>query len=160
MDENVQVMGCGGLIALALGVLVLLGMWGCPQYNVWEAGLSGQAELKKAEQNRQIAVEEAKAKKESAQALADAEITRARGVAEANKIIGDSLKDNEAYLRYLWIDSLNNNQQSVIYVPTEAGLPILEAGKRGEVKKETVMNEIRKECDSLKKQVIEIKKGK
>jgi len=135
-------------------------MWGCPQYNVWEAGMSGQAELKKAEQNRQIAVEEAKAKKESAQALADAEITRAKGVAEANKIIGDSLKGNEAYLRYLWIDGLNNNQQNVIYVPTEAGLPILEAGKRGEAKEAVSTRELRRECESLKNEVIEIKKGK
>ena len=130
MDEGVQKMGCMGIL-LFCGLLVLLfGMWGCPQYNVWEAGLSGQAELRRAEQNRQIAIEEAKAKKESAQCLADAEIIRAEGVAKANKIIGDSLKGNEAYLRYLWIDGLNNNQQNVIYVPTEAGLPILEAGKR------------------------------
>ena len=114
-----------------LGALLIpLVMWGYPQYNVWTSGLAGQAELKRAEQNRQIAIEEAKAKKESAQALADAEIIRAQGVAKANKIIGDSLKDNEAYLRYLWIDSLNSNNQNVIYVPTEAGLPILEAGKR------------------------------
>ena len=26
---------------------------------------------------------------------------------------------------------MNNNYNSVIYIPTEAGLPILEAGKRG-----------------------------
>lgn len=117
----------GTICALIIMPLVL---WGYPKYEVWREGLRGQAELKRAEQNRQIAVEEAKAKKESAQALADAEIIRAEGVAKANKIIGDSLKDNEAYLRYLWIDSLNNNQQNVIYVPTEAGLPILEAGKR------------------------------
>lgn len=130
MDDNVQNLGCVGGLSLLGVVVILFGMWGCPQYNVWEAGLSGQAELRKAEQNRQIAIEEAKAKKESAQCLADAEIIRAEGVAKANKIIGDSLKDNEAYLRYLWIDGLNNNQQNVIYVPTEAGLPILEAGKR------------------------------
>ena len=113
MDEGVQKMGCMGIL-LFCGLLVLLfGMWGCPQYNVWQAGLSGQAELRRAEQNRQIAIEEAKAKKESAQCLADAEIIRAEGVAKANKIIGDSLKGNEAYLRYLWIDGLNNNQQNV-----------------------------------------------
>lgn len=117
----------GTICALIIMPLIL---WGYPKYEVWREGLRGQAELKRAEQNRQIAVEEAKAKKESAQALADAEIIRAEGVAKANKIIGDSLRDNEAYLRYLWIDSLNNNQQNVIYVPTEAGLPILEAGKR------------------------------
>jgi len=62
--------------------------------------------------------------------LADAEIERARGVAGANKIIGESLKNNDAYLRYLWIQGLQDKDNNVIYVPTEAGLPILEAGKR------------------------------
>jgi hypothetical protein len=61
--------------------------------------------------------------------IANAEIARAKGVAEANQIIADSLKNNEAYLRYLWIDKLSDNQ-NVIYVPTEAGLPLLEAGRR------------------------------
>ena len=71
------------------------------------------------------------AKKESAQLLADAEVTRAEGVAKANKIIGDSLKGNESYLRYLWINGLSEkDNNTVIYVPTEANLPILEAGKR------------------------------
>lgn len=130
MDEDMQKMGCiGVLIALAF-LVFFVAMWGLPQYNVWAAELDGRAELRKAEQNRQIAVEEAKAQKESAQCLADAEIIRAEGVAKANKIIGDSLKGNEAYLRYLWINGLNSNKQNVIYVPTEAGLPILEAGKR------------------------------
>lgn len=55
---------------------------------------------------------------------------RAEGVAKANKIIGDSLKGNEAYLRYLWIDKLEGSKQQVIYVSTETGLPLLEAGKR------------------------------
>lgn len=132
-EDNI---GCTiGVGLLMVIVLVPIVMWGYPQYSVWREGLRGQAELKRAEQNRQIAVEEAKAKKESAQALADAEIIRAEGVAKANKIIGDSLTGNEAYLRYLWIDSLNNNQQNVIYIPTEAGLPILEAGKRQDVER-------------------------
>jgi hypothetical protein len=51
-------------------------------------------------------------------------------VAQANKIIGDSLKDNEAYLRYLWIQNLENSKdRTIVYVPTEANLPILEAGR-------------------------------
>jgi hypothetical protein len=57
-------------------------------------------------------------------------VERARGVAEANKIIGESLKGNEAYLRWQWIQNLESGSNSVIYVPTEAGLPILEAGQR------------------------------
>lgn len=118
-----------------IGILVLLmsvtgigfGMWGCPQYNVWERGLRGQAQLKQADWNRQIAVREAKAKKESATLLAEAEVERAKGVAEANKIIGASLRENEAYLRYLWIQGLQDGSSEIIYVPTEANLPILEA---------------------------------
>ena len=111
------------LSALATGV----GMWGCPQYNVWQQGLAGKARLSEAEYSRQIAIQEANATKEAASLLADAEIARAKGVAEANRIIGNSLKENEAYLRYLWIMGLQDGSSEVIYVPTEAQLPILEA---------------------------------
>lgn len=85
-----------------------------PQYKVWSKGLRGKADLKEAEWNRQIA-----------QLDAQAEIERAKGVAEANKIIAEGLKNNDEYLRYLWIQQLDGND--VIYVPTEANLPILEA---------------------------------
>lgn len=111
-------------------VLVVLSMGGCPYYNVWQQDLAGKAALARATQDRQIAVLEALAKKEAASNLADAEIERAKGVAKANQIIGDSLRNNEEYLRYLWIDGLQQNKSQVIYVPTEANLPILEAGKR------------------------------
>ena len=116
-----------GLIAVSL---LPTCMWGCPQYTVWQQSKAGEAELRHAEFSRQIATQEAHAKMESAKLLAQAEIERAKGVAEANKIIGDSLKGNEDYLRYLWIHNLESGSNSVIYVPTEAGLPILEAGKR------------------------------
>ena len=118
-------------LTIASSVLIAAGMYGCPQYHVWEQGLKGQAELRRAEQNRQIKIQEATAQEESSKHLARAEVERAKGVAEANKIIGDSLKGNETYLRYLWIHSLDGDKQkTVIYVPTEANLPILEAGKR------------------------------
>lgn len=115
-----------GLGFLALSVVVL-GMYGCPRYDVYKSGLRGQAELAQAEYNRQIAIREAEAKKESAKALAEAEVERAKGVAEANEIIGNSLKNNESYLRYLWIQGLNDGTSEVIYVPTEANLPLLES---------------------------------
>ena len=116
--------------AFLLTVLIPLIMIGCPQYNVWEQGLAGKAALERAMQDRQIKVQEAQAKLDSAGKLAEAEVIRAQGVAKANAIIGDSLKNNEAYLRYLWIHNLETGSNQVIYVPTEAGLPILEAGKR------------------------------
>jgi len=113
---------------MALG-LVALGMIGCPQYTVYNQRMEGQALLAHAQSAKEVAVAEAKAKMESASLLAQAEVERAKGVAKANEIIGNSLKENEAYLRYLWIQALDNSGH-VIYVPTEANLPILEAGKR------------------------------
>lgn len=104
-------------------------LWGWPHYKVWQQGLAGEAELMRAQHNRQIAVHSAQAKKESATFLAEAEVERAKGVAEANKIIGESLHGNDAYLQYLWIQGLHDGSSEVIYIPTEAQLPILEAGR-------------------------------
>lgn len=107
---------------------VALGMVGCPSYNVYCQRMQGQALLAHAQSAKEVAVAEAKAKMESASLLAQAEVARAEGVAKANKIIGDSLKGNEAYLRYFWINDLGQNTgKTVVYVPTEANLPILEA---------------------------------
>lgn len=59
----------------------------------------------------------------------DAEImiAKARGTAEANKIIAGSITPE--YLRYLWIDAIKGEHNQIIYVPTEAAIPILEAGR-------------------------------
>ena len=118
---------------IALVAIIIVSMAGCPSYNVWQQGLAGQAELRRAEQNRQIAIQEAEAKKEAASLLADAEIERAKGVAKANQIIGESLRENESYLRYLWITEVaqNDTGKTTVYIPTEANIPILEAGKTG-----------------------------
>ena len=104
--------------------------YGIPQYRVYSQTKAGEAEFSRAEQNRRVAVEEARAKLDAAVHEADAEIERARGVAEANEIIGESLKNNEAYLRYLWIIGLHDGNGETVYIATEAGLPILEATRR------------------------------
>jgi regulator of protease activity HflC (stomatin/prohibitin superfamily) len=132
-DKNGE-MVWGSVVAVAATVLIL-GIGSCmafgPTYNVYEQKMQGQAILAHAQSSREVAVAEARAKMESAELLAQAEVSRAKGVAQANKIIGDSLRGNEAYLRYLWISNLENAKDGqVIYVPTEAGLPILEAGRR------------------------------
>lgn len=119
-----------GFILLGLFIGLIFGCMALySKYNVWSSSNQGKAELAQADWNRQIAVKEAEAKKDAAMMLADAEIARAKGVAQANKIIGDSLKNNEEYLRYLWIDGLHSTQNQIIYVPTEANLPILEANR-------------------------------
>lgn len=114
-------------ITSIIAILTLLIMWGCPNYKVYQQNLEGEAELARATQNRQISIQEAQAKKESAHDLAEAEIIRAGGVAKANEIIGQSLRNNEAYLHYLFINNLENTKDQIIYIPTEASLPILEA---------------------------------
>lgn len=118
------------LVFLGVGLLFLaVGMAGCPYYDVYSQRLQGAAMLAHAQSAKEIAVAEAKAKMESAVMLAQAEVSRAEGVAKANKIIGESLKGNEAYLRYLWIMEVAgaNTAKTVVYVPTEANLPVLEA---------------------------------
>ena len=114
-------------IVLGVGVFAAIVFIGGPQYNVWQQSLAGKAELQKAEYTRQVAVLEAQAKKDSAQQLAEAEIIRAGGVAKANQIIGDSLKDNREYLQYLYITGLEDGSKNgnvTIYVPTEGGMPV------------------------------------
>ncbi|QAZ47659.1 membrane protease subunit [Mesorhizobium sp. Pch-S] len=121
---------------MAVGVLVISSIGGCsyfyPKYNVYAQQLAGEAELKKAESNRRIRVLEAQAKLDGASLEAKAEVERAKGVAQANQIIADSLGGPEGYLRWRYIEMLQEtgtNGRDVIYVPTEANLPILEAGK-------------------------------
>lgn len=113
-------------VVAALGLIAGL-MFTIPKYKVWQKELKGKATLAEAEWDRKVMIQEAEAQMEAAKHLANAEIERAKGVAEANKIIGESLEGNEAYLRYLWINGLQDGSSEVIYIPTEANLPILEA---------------------------------
>ena len=117
------------IVAIFIGIITL-GMWGCPKYDVYSKKMEGEAILAHAQSSREVAVAEARAKMESAKLLAEAEIERAKGVAQANKIIGDSLKNNEEYLRYLFVNNLESTKNQVIYIPTEANLPILEATRK------------------------------
>ncbi len=63
---------------------------------------------------------------EQARKEAEIEVARAKGAAEAQKIIRETLSDS--YLQYLWIQTLNENP-NVIYVTTEANLPIFKPSK-------------------------------
>ncbi|MGD8606773.1 MAG: prohibitin family protein [Myxococcales bacterium] len=57
---------------------------------------------------------------------AEIEIARARGAAKSQEIVRSTLSDS--YLQYLWIKTLNENP-NVIYVATEANLPIFKQAK-------------------------------
>lgn len=129
MNENISVAKIIGIVLLALCILIAI-IWSWQFFKVFKAEYSGKAVLAEAEYSRQVAVKEAQAHYDAAKLLADAEVERAKGVKQANEIIAGSLKGHEEYLRYLWIQNVSVGEHQVIYVPTEAGLPILEAGKR------------------------------
>lgn len=159
MYANRQALAFGTLLILFLSfvLLIIAAFWAWPKYRVYKLELDGFAALKEAEWSKQILIEEAKAQEQAAllkakarvtlaeaegkakivraKAEGQADIERAKAAATANKIIGESLKNNEAYLRYVWIKGLQDGKGERIYIPTEAGLPILEAGKAGAKKR-------------------------
>ncbi len=117
----------GGVLSITFVVVAIIAffLFGIPRYKVWQQEMKGRAELAQAEQNRQIKIEEAKANLEAEKLNAEAEVVRARGAAEAIKIENGSL--TPTYIQYLWVRQQNAAANKVVYIPTEAGLPILEA---------------------------------
>lgn len=105
-------------------LLVLLLLFGWPHYKVWKQGMDGQAALAEAEQSKMIQVQVAKAELESAKLRA-----------EAIKLVGEAAKDYPEYRKQEFIgafgEALRDGRiQQIIYVPTEANIPIVEAGKQ------------------------------
>lgn len=105
-------------------VLILLFMFGWPHYKVWKQGMDGQAALAEAEQSKMIQVQVAKAELESAKLRA-----------EAIKLVGQAAKDYPEYRKQEFIgafgEALRDGKiQQIIYVPTEANIPIVEAGNK------------------------------
>lgn len=112
---------CLGVAAFIVGLAFAI-----PWYHVWSQEMEGKAEFAKAEQNRKIKIEEAKANLEAEKLNAQAEIERAKGAAEAIRIENGSI--TPTYIQYLWVRQQSDlGNKTVIYVPTEANLPILES---------------------------------
>jgi hypothetical protein len=128
-DDQMNVRNLGLMGGLSLIVLACLALVGCPRYNVYSQEMAGRAKLAEAQSSRQVAILEAHAKMESAKELAQAEVIRAEGAAKANHILQNSLGGPEGYLRYLQIQAYGDTNAKVIYVPTEGGLPLTEAGR-------------------------------
>lgn len=105
-----------------------------PWYNVWSQEMEGKAEFAKAEQNRKIKIEEARANLEAEKLNAQAEIERAKGAAEAIRIENGSI--TPTYIQYLWVRQQSDlSDKTVIYVPTETNLPILESTRMNQLNK-------------------------
>lgn len=116
--------GCMAVIVFIFGGWLI-----CVNLSVWSSQISGKSKLAEAKYSRQIMVAEALAKKDSAKLTAEADVIRARGIAQANKVIGKSLEENEKYLEWKFIDELPQSKNQIIYLPTSAFLPVLEANR-------------------------------
>lgn len=93
------------------------------EYTVKVQRLEGEAQFAKAEQNRKILVEQAKAEKEAASFRAD-----------AIGIVGQAAKDFPEYRFQEFLgafaEALNNGSiDKIVFIPTEANIPITEAGR-------------------------------
>ena len=115
----------------SLSVLAL--MFGLPIYNVWQQEMAGKAEMAKAEQNRKILIEEAKARLEAEKLNAQAEIERAKGMSKAMKLENGTL--NSTYNQYLFIRTLEKladkgDLPQIIYMPAEGLVPTLDVSRK------------------------------
>lgn len=113
-----------GMIAVFVFIIFLFFLFAWPQYKVWQQGMAGQAQLSKAQQSKQIAIETAKAELESAKLRA-----------EAIKVMGKAAQEYPEYRQQEFIGAFGEalregNINQIVYVPTEANIPVLEAGKR------------------------------
>lgn len=132
-DGDITLVGGLSITTFILAIItgfIVLGMWGCPRYSVYSAQKDGEAQLAHATYSKEVAVAESKAKMEAATYEAQADTIRAHGIAASNKIIGQSLENNPAYLQWLFIDQLKDTKDQVIYIPSgNMGMPLLESSR-------------------------------
>lgn len=110
----------GGMLVVVIACLLI---GGCPQYNVYSSRLAGEAALAQAESTKKVLVTQAQAEKDAASLRAD-----------AIKIVGQAAKDFPEYRQQEFIGAFgeamqNGKIEKIIYVPTEANIPIIEARK-------------------------------
>lgn len=116
----------GCILAVALAWV----LWGYPHWRVWASHQSGLADLQKARNEQQIQIAEAQSRLDAASLNKQAAVIEAQAVALQITEIGQQLKSHDLYLKWQWIKMMEEcPDNQVIYVATEAGLPILEAGR-------------------------------
>ena len=123
----------GFWVVFGIACVVIITLWfliGYPRYHVWSAKKSGEADLQEAHQEQQIQVSRAQGRLDAATKNKEAAIIEAEAVAAQIDTIGKQLTQHDLYLKWQWIEMMKeHSDDATIYIPTEAGLPILEAGR-------------------------------
>lgn len=136
----------------AIVLIVVMSLGGCfgykaanPKLNLYKSNTEKQAVIKEQEaiseaevfaaEKRVVAAQaEAEAKLIDANAEAERRVIEAKSIAESQEIIAATLTPE--YLKWRFYEVLAENESDVIYVPTESGLPITEAGRATVVESE------------------------
>jgi len=121
-------------LEVVAAIVVLFIVWGVaiqPRWQVWAAHQKGLADLAAAKNEQQIQIAQAQSRLDAAQLNKKAAIIEAEAVAAQVQAIGTELAHHDLYLRWQWIKMMEDGKHGadVIYVPTEANLPILEANR-------------------------------
>lgn len=124
--------------------ILLLSLTSCYDFNreqnEKDAESNGRAILLEAESSKKAKIEEAKAEKESAELLgqariieakanAESMIIKAEGSAKSIEIESKAIEGKADYMKLKAIQAMYEHGK-FIYVPTEAGLPILETQRK------------------------------
>lgn len=118
-------------VFLIVVAIVLWNLIWAPKWNVWASQKQGEADLQQAHKEQQVQVASAQGRLDAAVINKNAAIIEAEAVSAQIERIGEKLTTHDLYLKWQWIKMMEEKPEgSVIYVPTEANLPILEAGMR------------------------------
>lgn len=123
--DNRPIISASAVWSVAVVVILCIvgAMVGCPQYNVYSERKSGEAAFAHAQSSKMIMVTQAEAEKEAAEKRA-----------QAIQIVGKASQEFPQYRQQEFIGAFANALESgkisqIIYVPTEANIPIIEAGR-------------------------------
>lgn len=129
----------GGVLAVIVFFGAIVGcMAGYPQYKLYKSNTEKQSVIREQEAISEAAVYAAQKRVTEAEANADAALIAATAEAERRIIEAESIAASQEliaatltaeYLQWRYYEVLSTTDGQVIYVPTEAGLPITEAGR-------------------------------
>ncbi|WIF21975.1 protease [Shewanella phage vB_SbaS_Y11] len=123
-SDEMQVLAIAAIcVALVVGSIMAV-MVVMPYYRVWSQEMRGKAALAEATQSKMIQIEQARAELESSELRA-----------KAIKTIGVAAQKYPEYRHQEFVGAFGEALREgtinqIIYVPTEANIPVLEAGKR------------------------------
>lgn len=109
----------GAILAIIALIALPFVVW--PLYRIWQQGLEGEARLKRAQQEKQILVEQARAEVEAAD-------LRASAIAKIGAMAQQYPEYRNQEFIAAFADALQNgNIEKMIFVPTEANIPIIQS---------------------------------